>query len=83
MIAENTADSEIVSGKDVTAENTVDLEKADNAEEKDGEISEAPAKSADEKTEAPAEHADEITEIPAESADENVEAPAEIAVVTE
>ena len=83
VIAENTADSEKVSGKDVTAENTVDLEKADNAEEKDGEISEAPAKSADEKTEAPAEHADEITEIPAESADENVEAPAEIAVVTE
>ena len=83
LIAENNADSEKVSGEDVTAENTVDLEKADSAEEKDGEISEAPAKSADEKTEAPAEHADEITEIPAESADENVEAPAEIAVVTE
>ena len=83
VIAENNADSEKVSGEDVTAENTVDLEKADSAEEKDGEISEAPAKSADEKTEAPAEHADEITEIPAESADENVEAPAEIAVVTE
>ena len=83
VTAENTADSEKVSGKDVTAENTVDLEKADNAEEKDGEISEAPAKSADEKAEAPAEHADEITEIPAESADESVEAPAEITAVTE